>query len=756
MTLLYPGINTANLQIEPGVHAYPRTPSNTIFVLDAITTVDATTLGLKVGDVVQAKGYATVNDDGGGSLLVTNSGTEDFVTQFDIGNGLFLQRLNLDTLTLPMGGADNTGTTECTAAIQRVIDASGTLQIPIVAEGEYKVTKQDTWAALQMKTNAKMTGTARFFAAEAFEGAMLMFGNPTDGQIADASIEGLDIDGDDIVSSYSVSGVSEVTAGVYFYNANDCAVTRCKVHHFLSDGIGTENYSKHTQIAWNEVHDIGIALGTQNGINADGEDYAVVEDNEVYNVRSAGRGIRVHSLDNGSIKRNVLHDNTAVAIGVDARNTAIEDNIIFDNDADAIWLLESSPFPTDNVSIKGNQIYANGYRGITQITPGNLATENVIKDNFIENCSVGITIDRKQYVRENRITMTATAQAILATGDGYVVEDNDAFGGRYQFFDSENATIKNNRQHAANTLYAYWVRGLVNSEISGNVSNDPLTIGFQFGVAGLVNCTGNRIIGNSVNELTTTPTHGFIDDAAQAGNLWIGNTTSGTFSTAAASVVGLGNNYAANSWQAAFLGDFAWASRPSASAVAVGSKIKITDYGYSEWYTDGTYWRPVNGQIVLAERSGSVASPIGTVTGVTAGQFTLSPTMLIPAGMLAYGSAQIIVDAQYYRRGATATATASARFGTANTVSDSAMAGITMTAVDTQSLRLQWCGYVTSADSITVQTSTPVNTASVAGALVDRSTNINGAAAQYASLHIGSANVADSFDLIGYRLTLIQ
>lgn len=85
-----------------------------------------------------------------------------------------------------------------------------------------------------------------------------------------------------------------------------------------------------------------------------------------------------------------------------------------------------------------------------------------------------------------------------------------------------------------------------------------------------------------------------------------------------------------------------WASRPAATSVTAGAKIRITDVGvggYSEWVSDGTYWRPVNGSVLLECRAGSVSSPVTSLTGNgTIQQYILPRDILLPAGMLIPGS----------------------------------------------------------------------------------------------------------------------
>lgn len=81
---------------------------------------------------------------------------------------------------------------------------------------------------------------------------------------------------------------------------------------------------------------------------------------------------------------------------------------------------------------------------------------------------------------------------------------------------------------------------------------------------------------------------------------------------------------------------FLWANRPSAAAVPPRTRIWVSDFGVgggSEWYSDGTNWRPVGNIVVLP----------GTVTPVTftaqspAYKICVHHSFAIPAGMIIPG-----------------------------------------------------------------------------------------------------------------------
>lgn len=93
-----------------------------------------------------------------------------------------------------------------------------------------------------------------------------------------------------------------------------------------------------------------------------------------------------------------------------------------------------------------------------------------------------------------------------------------------------------------------------------------------------------------------------------------------------------------------------WAHRPNAASVAPGAKIIATDIGvggYSEWFSDGKNWRPLNGNVLLFEDRGSATAPLASLTGdgVATQQGFVIPnasSVRMPAGM-AYAGSRIVI-----------------------------------------------------------------------------------------------------------------
>lgn len=86
------------------------------------------------------------------------------------------------------------------------------------------------------------------------------------------------------------------------------------------------------------------------------------------------------------------------------------------------------------------------------------------------------------------------------------------------------------------------------------------------------------------------------------------------------------------------LRSYTWANRPSAASVTTGARIRISDIGPtnrlgSDWYSDGTNWRPVGDHVIIG----------GSVTEV--GFSNISPnttqnvhrSITLPAGIILAG-----------------------------------------------------------------------------------------------------------------------
>lgn len=209
------------------------------------------------------------------------------------------------------------------------------------------------------------------------------------------------------------------------------------------------------------------------------------------------------------------------------------------------------------------------------------------------------------------------------------------------------------------------------------------------------------------------------------GNQWV--TATDTPNPAAAAGAGLG---------------ILWADRPSAAAVGAGALQWFSDVGGgSLWRSDGTYWAPA-APVVLFRGAGTVAAPLATLTGVTSGVF-VSPGN-VPAGMFIRPGMRLQAQANFSRSTATATASLQINVG-------SQVVGFGVGAAVGQQVRLDtnvWCA--SASTQLNENWLQPQNSA----ASVFQSASVNFTTAQAFSVLLGAANVADSFTLLSYGLTI--
>ncbi len=191
------------------------------------------------------------------------------------------------------------------------------------------------------------------------------------------------------------------------------------------------------------------------------------------------------------------------------------------------------------------------------------------------------------------------------------------------------------------------------------------------------------------------------------------------------------------------------------TGLSAGIECRVSNYDYQLFVWNGTVWKPSSGRLTIAHEQGLMASPIATITGSTGAQFTLpGGNVQIPANLIKEDY-RVEVESQVIRTGATATANANVRIGTAGTTADSRMGARSLAATTLTSLRsFDFAAFSTSTTAAVATVGQQIN--SGATTMADITTNINTAALMYVSFDISASNVADTFDLIGYRVTLIM
>lgn len=200
-----------------------------------------------------------------------------------------------------------------------------------------------------------------------------------------------------------------------------------------------------------------------------------------------------------------------------------------------------------------------------------------------------------------------------------------------------------------------------------------------------------------------------------------------------------------------------WATKPAAAG-NTGLVIRVTDVGPgagSYWVSDGTYWRPLNGSVMLANVMGSLAAPVATLTSTTGSKFTLPADIVIPAAMMIPGQCMLDIWGLIHRDNNTATAIAQVHLGTGNTTSDNGAMGLSMAATDNIDVI---AGPMVSVATATTYLTTNYLSRQSSGTAVflDKTSAFNTASANYVNFAIGSANASDTFLLLAYSVTLRQ
>lgn len=128
-----------------------------------------------------------------------------------------------------------------------------------------------------------------------------------------------------------------------------------------------------------------------------------------------------------------------------------------------------------------------------------------------------------------------------------------------------------------------------------------------------------------------------------------------------------------------YLGVYTWALRPSAASNA-GKEFDCSSLGAyrTRFYSDGTYWRPVNGECALFIQGGaSIALATGTTEVVNAGL-----QVPIPAGLL-FPGCTIEVSFSPTKSSTSETATMRHRLGAPGTITDTQICDNTTTMATT-------------------------------------------------------------------------
>lgn len=199
----------------------------------------------------------------------------------------------------------------------------------------------------------------------------------------------------------------------------------------------------------------------------------------------------------------------------------------------------------------------------------------------------------------------------------------------------------------------------------------------------------------------------------------------------------------------------AWASRPAANAVPVGTEIQVTDYGNQKWVSDGTYWRPAQGRILLAQKSADGSAFLASLTNTTSGEFAITKPV-IKAGMVIPNS-RIKIEGLTVKSGSLQAFTPAVYLGkTASMATDPAVGSIggTLTA-DTAACRWDLLAYFGTATNMFLRSGAVAPQSQGSSTVFSQATNVDTTVDMYVTLGVlASTAVVDIYMLKSYSIFL--
>lgn len=205
----------------------------------------------------------------------------------------------------------------------------------------------------------------------------------------------------------------------------------------------------------------------------------------------------------------------------------------------------------------------------------------------------------------------------------------------------------------------------------------------------------------------------------------------------------------AGAWRFEYPFRTTWAARPAVGLVPAGTELQVTDYANQKWISDGTVWRPAQGRVRLLHKWGSTSAPVSVVTGSVDMQFTITDKIIQPGVLL--DGCKLNLQAWVRRTGAAGTAYIYAKMGVLDSYSDVSMTGSSFGAADGLHYRMDLLSVVAGPSLFNMAVTAP-QAASTAPSSGTPNFNVN--AEMDLSFHIRAANIADSFMLVGYTLSM--
>lgn len=403
-------------------------------------------------------------------------------------------------------GARCDGMTNDTAAIQRAVNAGGTVQLP---SGVCMVSTITLPSNLTLVGQGNLSELKRIPGASA--GAVLTASGASKLTIANLTVNG---------NSQKAMGVH---SNVHITRSSDVLIDNVRAVNSLLHGISLTNSADKAHLTISTIRDSAVIFAAQYGIEAQDTPRIVIENNRI--TRTGSYGILVYGTKPNSIQNAVINGNFVA----DAGGSGI-----------AIPFIDggTSLLPgVEEVTLIGNSVETsalNGYviQGRFATLTGNTASRNgkqASHQGFVINV-MGVTATGNTASRNAGVGIDfGDCKRVIASSN--LVEENGIIGieinSTEDFVVTGNVLINNNRTGEAGDLGAGILAHLgtggyafLGKTMNGSISNNVVRGGVnqKFGIKVTADTANIRIIGNDAMASGTvrdfeilTPTGQFIE-----------------------------------------------------------------------------------------------------------------------------------------------------------------------------------------------------------------------------------------------------
>lgn len=358
--------------------------ANVAWCFDTVADMKAAT-NLVAGSYAQTLGFYTINDGGGATYYITDSGTADEMQVIAVGD-LYANLVLPGVITPEMLGAKGDNTTDDTAPLQKAINLGS----------KVKLTKQYAVDYLTLHSDLELTGedgaSIRGNASH-----WLIYHETDTTPIKNVTIKDIKLTGYGVYTGSSMGEDTTKDAGIVIQYGNNITIDNCVISNFgevairldaitnaevknnkissdldYSSGGAIPNYSFGVQVDGDNIHvDKNNITGYIHGvINGAYTSNLYIEGNLISQRHQ--HGIYLSSGTNILVKGNIINSQTNAICGVKLQtnvlgqriyNAVITDNLITSGQsAGAQGILVCSynqaPYAIEKVIIANNKIYA--------------------------------------------------------------------------------------------------------------------------------------------------------------------------------------------------------------------------------------------------------------------------------------------------------------------------------------------------------------------------------------------------------------